>query len=131
MSEAPLIFPGGPAVSSREVEQVLLSHPAVAEAAVLGIPGPFGNEIIAAAVRLSTPLPAGAADLAAFCRTRLTSYRVPVRWLLAGPLPRTLAGTVCRATLAAQFQVFPWPRAADIDLRVPPQARRSWEDTDY
>ena len=131
MPDAPLIFPGGPAVSPREVEVVLLSHPAVAEAAVVGVPGPYGDELVAAAVRLTAPLAAGAPDLTAYCRARLASYQVPVRWLLAGALPRTPAGALCRATLAAQLQVFPLPRAAGIDLRVPPQVRRAWEDPDY
>jgi long-chain acyl-CoA synthetase len=148
MSEAPLIIRGGRAVSPREVERVLLSHPAVTEAAVIGVPGQFrdDDEIVAAAVRLAAPLPSPAADLAGYCRARLAGYQVPGRWLFAGALPRTPAGGLCRATLSAQLAAAPpargpaapldgpFPqRAAVEDLRIPRQVQRSWplEDLDY
>jgi long-chain acyl-CoA synthetase len=147
MSEVPLIIRGGQAVPPREVERVLLSHPAVTEAAVVGLPGQFrDDEIVAAAVRLSARLPAPAADLTGYCRARLAAYKVPGRWLFTGVLPRTPAGGICRATLTAQLTVAalppspaaplrgPFPqRAAIEDLRVPRQVRRSWalEDLDY
>jgi acyl-CoA synthetase (AMP-forming)/AMP-acid ligase II len=147
MSEAPLIIRGGQAVSPREVERVLLSHPAVTEAAVAGLPGQFRDEeIVAAAVRLAAPLPSPAADLAGYCRARLAGYKVPDRWLFTGALPRTPAGGLCRATLIAQLAVAPltlspaaplrgpFPqRAAIEDLRIPRQVRRSraLEDLDY
>jgi len=80
MSEVPLIIRGGQAVPPREVERVLLSHPAVTEAAVVGLPGQFrDDEIVAAAVRLSARLPAPAADLTGYCRARLAAYKVPGR----------------------------------------------------
>lgn len=105
MQEGPLIIRGGQAVPPAEVERILLSHPAVAEAAVVGIPDLFWDEIVGAAVRLSAPLPAAAADLTAYCRERLAAYKVPVRWLFTGVMPRTQAGAICRATLAAQLAV--------------------------
>lgn len=105
MLEAPLIFRGGQAVPPLEVERILLSHPAVAEVAVVGIPDPFWDEIVTAAVRLSAPLPAAAADLTAYCRERLAPYKVPVRWLFTAAMPRTRAGAICRATLATQLAV--------------------------
>jgi acyl-CoA synthetase (AMP-forming)/AMP-acid ligase II len=147
MSEAPLILRGGQAVAPQEVERVLLSHPAVTEAAVVGIPGQFrDDEFIAAAVRLSAPLPAPAADLTGYCRARLAAYKIPARWLFTGALPRMPAGGICRVTLTAQLAVTPltlspavplrgpFPqRAAIEDLRVPRQVRRSGalEDLDY
>jgi fatty-acyl-CoA synthase len=147
MSEAPLIIQGGQAVPPREVERVLLSHPAVAEAAVLGIPGQCRDgQIVAAAVRLSAPLPSPAADLTAYCRARLAAYKIPARWLFTGALPRTPEGGISRAALTAQLAVAalplspaapgrgPFPqRAASEDLRIPPQVRRSaaLEDLDY
>jgi AMP-binding enzyme C-terminal domain len=154
MQEAPLIIRGGQAVPPLEVERILLSHPAVAEAAVVGIPDLFWDEIVGAAVQLSAPLPAAAADLTAYCRERLAPYKVPVRWLFTGAMPRTEAGAVCRATLGEQLAVIsrldgsPWssqlpaaldgpggteaarfgglrPRPAIEDLWIPRQARRS------
>jgi AMP-binding enzyme C-terminal domain len=159
MQEAPLIIRGGQAVPPLEVERILLSHPAVAEAAVVGIPDLFWDEIVGAAVQLSAPLPAAAADLTAYCRERLAPYKVPVRWLFTGAMPRTQAGAICRATLGKQLAVIsqpdgsPWssqlpaarggtgaarfgglrPRPPIEDLRVPRQARRSGalEDLDH
>ena len=146
--DEPLIIRGGQVVSPLEVERVLLSHPGVAEACVVGVPDRFWDEIVAAAVRLSEPLPAAAADLTAYCRERLGPYQVPVRWLFAGALPRTGSGALCRATLKAHLTVgshldgAPWsaewpavarPRPALEDIRIPRQERWSGtlEDLDY
>jgi AMP-binding enzyme len=105
MPEAPLIIRDGHAVPPRDVEQVLLGHPAVAEVAVVGVPDRFPGEIVAAAVRLSAPLPSAAADLTAYCQVRLARYKVPVRWLFVPALPRTATAEPCRATVAAWLAV--------------------------
>jgi len=105
MPEVPLIIRGGQAVPPLEVERILLSHPGVAEAAVIGLPDPFWDEIVAAAVRISAPLTAPAVDLTAYCRERLAPYMVPVRWLFVSEMPRSAAGGVCRATLGTQLAV--------------------------
>jgi hypothetical protein len=105
MPEVPLIVRGGQAVPPVEVERILLSHPGVAEAAVIGLPDPFWDEIVAAAVRMSAPLTAPAVDLTAYCRERLAPYKVPVRWLFVSEMPRDPAGEICRVTLGAQLAV--------------------------
>src|SRR5262249_20588718 len=70
-----------------------------------GVSGRFPGEIVAAAVRLSEPLPSAAADLTGYCQVRLAAYKVPVRWLFVPALPRTATGEPCRATLAAWLAV--------------------------
>jgi fatty-acyl-CoA synthase len=135
MPEAPLIVRGGQAVPPHEVEQVLLSHPAVAEVAVVGVPDRFWGEIVGAAVRLTAPLPSAAADLAAYCRAAIPRHHVPERWLFTAALPRTPDGEVCRGTVATRLaipgglQVAPIelfrPRAAAEDPGIPRQVRRS------
>jgi hypothetical protein len=107
MPEAPLIIRAGLPVPPQEVEHVLLRHPAVAEAAVVGVPDRFLGEAVAAAVRLSAPLPSAAGDLTDYCRAALAPYKVPVRWLFGGALPRTAWGDPCRATIAARLAVTP------------------------
>ena len=119
MPEAPLIIRGGQAVLPLEVERILLSHPAVAEVAVIGIPDHFWDEIVTAAVRLSAPLPAAAVELTAYCRDRLAPYKVPVRWLFGGAMPRTRDGAICRATLAAQLVVTSRPEAPPWSAHLP------------
>jgi acyl-CoA synthetase (AMP-forming)/AMP-acid ligase II len=139
MPEVPLIVRGGLSVLPREVEQVLLGHPAVAEAVVVGVPDRFWGEVVGAAVRLSAPLPAAAADLSRYCRAFLPRYKVPERWLFTEELPRTQNGKVRRAVVTAQLAVLPGPglpavdpidffrpRLATEDLRIPRQVRRSW-----
>jgi acyl-coenzyme A synthetase/AMP-(fatty) acid ligase len=137
MAEAPLIVRGGLVVQPREVERVLLSHPAVAEVAVVGLPDRFWGEIVAAAVRLSAPLPAVVAELTGHCRARLASHEVPVRWLFTSALPRTADGQICRMTVTAQAATLSelsealfQQRAATEDLRIPLQLRRSWAPDD-
>jgi hypothetical protein len=155
MPETPLIIRGGQTIAPLEVERILLSHPGVAEVAVIGIPDPFWDEIVGVAVRLSAPLPAAAVDLTAYCRDRLAPYKIPVRWLFTGAMPRARTGAICRATLAGQLAVMSrpagsaWagqlpaaasgadgaataaalgqlrPRAAIEDLRIPRQVRWS------
>jgi acyl-CoA synthetase (AMP-forming)/AMP-acid ligase II len=146
MPEAPRIIRAGRVVPPRKVERVLLGHPAVAEAVVVGVPDRFLGEIVGAAVRLSAPLPSAAADLARYCRGFLAGYQVPERWLFTGALPRTRGGAVRRTTVAAQLTVTASPgmfglalvdpvdifrpRPAVEDLRIPPQARRTWAPGD-
>ena len=133
MPEAPLIIRDGHAVPPRDVEQVLLGHPAVAEVAVVGVPDRFPGEIVAAAVRLSAPLPSAAADLTRHCKVRLAPYKVPVRWLFVPALPRTTTGEPCRATLAARLAVASGflgragrPRRGPTCGARPRRGRRGW-----
>ncbi|HSB61624.1 MAG TPA: AMP-binding protein, partial [Vicinamibacteria bacterium] len=91
-----LIKTGGINVAPLEVEQVLREHPAVAEAWVVGLPDRDRDEVVAAAVTLGPGATANAADLTAFCRARLSSYKVPGRLavLRAEDVPRTPTGKV-------------------------------------
>jgi fatty-acyl-CoA synthase len=138
MPGVPLIVRGGLTVPPREVEQVLLSHPAVAAATVVGVPDRLWGEIVGAAVCLSAPLPSAAADLSRYCRAFLPGYKVPERWLFTEALPRTPDGKVRRAAVTVQLAVLPAPRIpmvdpidffrprlATEDLRIPRQVRRS------
>lgn len=134
MSETPMIFRGGRPVPPHDVEQALLSHPAVAEAAVVGVPDHRMGEIVGAAVRLAMPLPSAATVLSAHCRALIPAYQVPERWLLVSDLPRTPDGKVCLVTVTARLaitiapQYAPFglvqPRPAVEDIKIPRQVRR-------
>jgi acyl-CoA synthetase (AMP-forming)/AMP-acid ligase II len=98
-----LIVRGGQDVYPREVETVLCTHPAVAEAAVVGVPDRFWGETVTAIVRLSRPLDSPALELTEHCGGRLASFKIPVRWLFADSLPRTTRGKVRKVALSTRF----------------------------
>jgi fatty-acyl-CoA synthase len=95
-----LIRRAGELVFPREIEEVLLGHPAVADAAVVGVPaGARGDEdAIAAFVVPRSGRPADA-ELAAYCADRLPSSRVPTHWAQMDRLPLTPLGKVQKHVL--------------------------------
>ena len=96
-----LIISGGFNVYPREVEDVLEGHPAVAEAAVLGLPDPDLGEQVAAAVVLSGP--ASEEELIAHCRDQLASYKKPRQLFFVESLPRNALGKVQKHVLKEQL----------------------------
>jgi O-succinylbenzoic acid--CoA ligase len=96
------IVRGGENVSPAEVEAVLLAHPAIADAAVVGRPDPTWGHVPVAAivVREGTVAPTDD-DLAAFCRDRLARFKVPVAFERRIELPHTPSGKLRRAELRA------------------------------
>jgi acyl-CoA synthetase (AMP-forming)/AMP-acid ligase II len=94
-----LINRGGEKISPAEVEAVLLEHPAVAEAAVFGVPdAKYGEEVSAAVVLRAA---ASAQQLQAYCRTRLADYKVPKLIHMVSAIPKNAMGKVQRSNLAA------------------------------
>jgi fatty-acyl-CoA synthase len=105
-----MIIRGGENIYPREIEEVLAAHPAVADAAVLGVPDDYYGEVVGAAVRPAASTghegPAGdglAAELAEHCRARLAAAKVPVRWLVTGSFPMTASGKVRKDVLRDQL----------------------------
>jgi O-succinylbenzoic acid--CoA ligase len=90
------VVTGGEKVDPAEVEAVLETHPAVVEACVVGTPHPSWGEQVTAAVVLRAGAKAGPAELEAHCRKALPGFKVPRRWVLVPPLPRTAAGKLQR-----------------------------------
>jgi fatty-acyl-CoA synthase len=90
-----MIIRGGENIYPREIEAVLRSHPAVADAAVVGVADRFWGEVVGAVIR---PLPGGTppaeADLAALCRYLLAGFKVPVRWHFMDSFPLTSTGKI-------------------------------------
>ncbi|WP_448575748.1 o-succinylbenzoate--CoA ligase [Thermomicrobium sp.] len=91
-----LVVTGGENVYPAEVEAVLLAHPAVAEAAVVGIPDVEWGQRVVAAVVLRPGATVSAADLAGWCRERLAGYKVPRAFRFVSELPRTESGKLQR-----------------------------------
>jgi fatty-acyl-CoA synthase len=103
-----MIIRGGENIYPAEIEAVLLSHPGVAEVAVVGVPDRFWGEVVGAAIRAAGPvLPAETElaqdELAEYCRARLAAYKTPVRWLFTDGFPLTSTGKVRKDVLSAQL----------------------------
>jgi acyl-CoA synthetase (AMP-forming)/AMP-acid ligase II len=96
-----MIISGGLNVYPREVETVLEEHPAVAEAAVTGVPHPHWGEQVTAWVTLRPGHDFDEAALIAHARTALAGYKCPKRVYLLPVLPRTSLGKLQRTALTA------------------------------
>ncbi|MDQ1396714.1 MAG: long-chain acyl-CoA synthetase, partial [Acidimicrobiaceae bacterium] len=102
--EKDVIMNGGYSVFAVEVERALEEHPAVAEAAVLGLPDARTGEVPVSAVRLRAGASTSEAALVAFGRERLADYKSPRRVLIVDQLPRTGTEKVQKSELRALFQ---------------------------
>ena len=100
-----VIKSGGYSVYVRELEEAILSHPAIARAIAFGLPHKEKGEIPAAAVELQPGARAEESDLLEWCRDRLAAYKAPRRiWILdAGGLPQNHNGKYLRRVLVERF----------------------------
>ena len=89
-----MIIRGGENIYPREIEDVLFTHPAIAEAYVIGLPDPKMGEIVAAAIRLNPGAEVTKEELHAYCRARLAPYKTPVRWEFVESFPMTGSGKI-------------------------------------
>lgn len=94
-----MINRGGFKVYPREVEEVLYSHPAVLEAAVIGIPDVLSGETVKAFVVLKEGMQAKAAELKKYCNLHLANFKVPKNVEFVDALPKTATGKVLKTEL--------------------------------
>ncbi len=90
----------GENIASQQVEHVLLSHPKVALAAVLGVPSTLGEEEVLAFIVPTAPVEAE--ELASYCLERLAAFKVPEWYRFVEELPTTPTGRVKKAVLKAR-----------------------------
>lgn len=101
-----MIVTGGENVYSTEVEQALMTHPAVLECAVYGIPDPKWGEAVAATVVPREGQSPTADDLMAHCRELIAGFKVPRRIeVSADPLPKSAAGKILKREIREPFWV--------------------------
>ncbi|HTF50418.1 MAG TPA: AMP-binding protein [Pseudonocardia sp.] len=94
-----MIIRGGENIYPREIEDLLHTHPAVAEVAVVGRPDPTWGETVAAFVRPAAGAMVTEAELHAYCRDRLAAYKTPVTWIFVDAFPLTASGKVRKNVL--------------------------------
>lgn len=98
-----IVKSGGENVSSIKVEAVLLSHPTVMAAAVVGVPHPKWGEAVVAAVTLRTKDALEPSELIAYCKKRLAPYEVPKKVELFENLPKTATGKIQKFELRSRL----------------------------
>ena len=89
-------------VSPREVEEGLLLHPALAEAAVIGVPDAYLGQAIKAFVTLKPGASATPKEIIAFCKERMPRHQYPRQVEIVDGLPKSENGEILRAELRAQ-----------------------------
>jgi long-chain acyl-CoA synthetase len=110
-----MLIVGGINVYPREVEEVLYTHPAVADVAVLGQPDPLRGEVPLAAVALKAGANATAQELIRYCRERLANFKVPRKVVFRESLPRSSTGKVLKRLLRKELELSP----GALELRAP------------
>jgi long-chain acyl-CoA synthetase len=99
-----MIIRGGENVYCVEIEAALFEHPAVTDAAAIGIPHHVFGEEVGAVVHLAPGASASEVELREFVATRLAAFKVPVRiWFRDDPLPRNPSGKILKRDLKAEL----------------------------
>ena len=98
-----MIRTGGENVFAKEVEQVLVTHPAVSECAIIGLPDNDYGERVVAVVVCTTGQTVSESDLMAFTRIRIATFKTPRQVVFVDELPKTPAGKVQKNLLRKQF----------------------------
>lgn len=98
-----LIIRGGENIAPAEIENCLVTHPAVLDASVVGLPDERWGEVVVAAVRLRSALPDAEAELIEHARARLARFKVPSRVVVLAEFPLTPSGKVQKFRLREQL----------------------------
>jgi long-chain acyl-CoA synthetase len=94
-----LVVVSGYKVWPRDVEDVLYQHPAIKEVAVVGQPHDYRGETLHAYYTLRPGAQVDASGLRAWCKERLSAYKVPTEYSLVEDLPKTASGKILRRSL--------------------------------
>ena len=105
-----MVVSGGYKVYSKELEQVLLQHPGVEDAAVLGVPDATYGEAVVAVIQPRPGQVLREEDIVEHCRARLAGYKKPRRVLFVDALPRNSLGKVVKRELRIRIEAAPCPR---------------------
>jgi long-chain acyl-CoA synthetase len=97
-----MIIASGYKVLPREIEEVLFAHPAVQEAAVVGVPDAYRGETVKAYIVLKAGMRLSDEEVIAHCRASLAPYKVPRLVEFRAELPKTTIGKVLRRMLVAE-----------------------------
>jgi long-chain acyl-CoA synthetase len=102
-----MIIRGGFNVYPREIEEVLYEHPAVAEAAVVGVPHPTHGEEVVAAVTLKPGTEATSEGVRAFVKAQVAAYKYPRYVWITDALPKGPTGKILKREIRLPAEIFP------------------------
>jgi long-chain acyl-CoA synthetase len=122
-----MIVASGFKVWPREVEEVLYQHPAVREAAVVGIPDPYRGETIKAVISLKPGQTVTPDEIRAFARERMAAYKYPRVVEIMDDLPKTTSGKIMRRLLQPTAHATALPVQAEMGDVSYPQLRAALE----
>jgi long-chain acyl-CoA synthetase len=122
-----MIVASGFKVWPREVEEVLYQHPAVREAAVVGVPDPYRGETIKAVISLKPGQTVTVEEIRAFARERMAAYKYPRLVEILDDLPKTTSGKIMRRLLQPMANASAMPAQAEILDVSYPQLRAALE----
>ena len=98
-----MIITGGENVYSREVEEILYTHPAVSEAAVVGVPDETWGEVVTAVLVVRAGTSVSEAEIVQLARDNLAGYKKPRRVVFVDELPKTVSGKIIKRELRDQL----------------------------
>jgi long-chain acyl-CoA synthetase len=122
-----MIVASGFKVWPREVEEVLYQHPAVREAAVVGMPDAYRGETIKAVISLKPGHRVTGEEIRAFARERMAAYKYPRVVEIMDDLPKTTSGKIMRRLLQPMANASAMPAQAEIGDVSYPQLRSALE----
>jgi fatty-acyl-CoA synthase len=99
-----IIIRGGENIAPKEVEDVLRTHPAIADASVYSVPSEFFGEEVAAALRLHPGAAIDTGEVQSFCRERLARFKVPQYIRVVDAFPLTASGKIQKFRLREQHE---------------------------
>jgi acyl-CoA synthetase (AMP-forming)/AMP-acid ligase II len=99
-----MLISGGENVYPAEVENMLLGHPALADAAVIGLPSTQWGEVPLAVVVAKKGTTLAEAELLAWCKGKLASFKLPKAAVVVAEIPRNPSGKILKRVLREQFQ---------------------------
>lgn len=98
-----MIISGGNNIYPREIEEVLLKHPAIYEVAVIGVPDPLWGESVKAIIALRSGMTVTEEEVNALCRQHLASYKKPRMIEFVAELPKSAYGKILKRELREQY----------------------------
>jgi O-succinylbenzoate-CoA ligase len=98
-----MIISGGENIYPREIEELLYTHPAILEAAVIGVPHPYWGETVKAIVSIKKGMKVTEEEIIQFCKENLASYKKPTSVEFLDSLPKSAQGKILKNVLREMF----------------------------